>query len=321
MWSGAARSERKLGEEAGAVQVKWTAAPRRGGDPEMARTVLGIIGGSGFYQMPALERVEQLELRTPFGAPSDPYYRGRIGDLDVVFLSRHGRGHRLLPSELNFRANVFGMKQLGVEYLVSVSSAGSMKEDLKPGDLLVPDQFVDRTFKRPATFFGGGIVAHVSLADPVCPELGRVLTEAGKAAGASIRYGGTYLCIEGPQFSTRAESNLYRSWGVDVISMTAMQEARLAREAELCYATLALVTDYDCWHHSVKAVEIAEILRVMRMTVELAQKTVLNLARELPGRQRTCGCADALKDAIITDRSVIPPKLAVELRPIIAKYL
>src|SRR5208337_5683130 len=190
-----------------------------------------------------------------------------------VFLSRHGRGHRLLPSEVNYRANVFGMKQLGVEYLVSVSTAGSMKDELKPGDLVVPDQFVDRTFKRPATFFGNGIVVHVSLADPVCRELGRALSEAGRAAGGNIREGGTYICIEGPQFSTRAESNLYRNWGVDVIGMTAMQEARLAREAELCYATLVLVTDYDCWHQSVQAVDIAEILRVMTMNVELAQMT------------------------------------------------
>ncbi len=287
----------------------------------MARTVLGIIGGSGFYQMPGLEHVEQLELTTPFGAPSDPYYRGRIGDVEVIFLARHGKGHRLLPAEINFRANLFGMKQLGVEDLVSVSSAGSMKDDLKPGDFLVPDQFVDRTFKRPATFFGGGIVAHVSLADPVCRDLARALTGAGKAAGANVRLGGAYLCIEGPQFSTRAESRLYRSWGVDVISMTAMQEARLAREAELCYATLALVTDYDCWHQSVEAVEIAEILRVMRLNVELAQKTVLNLARALSQRRRTCPCAHALKDAIITDRSVIPPRVAADLRPIIGKYL
>jgi 5'-methylthioadenosine phosphorylase len=282
---------------------------------------LGIIGGSGFYQMPGLERVEQLELKTPFGAPSDSYYRGKLGESEVIFLARHGRGHRILPSEINFRANIFGMKQLGVERLISVSTAGSMKEEIKPGDLVVPDQFIDRTFKRPATFFGNGIVAHVSLADPVCADLARTLTASGQAAGAEIRAGGTYLCIEGPQFSTRAESNLYRSWGVDVISMTAMQEARLAREAELCYATLVLVTDYDCWHHSVKAVDIAEILRVMRANVALAQQTVANLARALAGQNRACSCANALKDAIITDRAVIPPKVAADLRPIIGKYL
>ncbi|MFZ0887817.1 MAG: S-methyl-5'-thioadenosine phosphorylase [Candidatus Binataceae bacterium] len=287
----------------------------------MAKTTLGIIGGSGFYQMPGLERVEQIDLTTPFGAPSDTFHRGMIGEVAVVFLSRHGRGHRLLPSEVNFRANIFGMKQLGVEYLVSVSSAGSMKEELKPGDLIVPDQFIDRTFKRPSSFFGNGIVVHVSLADPVCGELGRALAEAGRAAGAEIRAGGTYLCIEGPQFSTRAESNLYRSWGVDVISMTAMQEARLAREAELCYAVLVLVTDYDCWHQSVKAVEIAEILRVLKSNVEVAQKTFVNLARALAGMERRCACADALRDTIITDHALIPPRLAADLRPILGKYL
>jgi len=287
----------------------------------MGRSTLGIIGGSGFYQMPGLERVEQIDLKTPFGAPSDVYYRGRIGETEVVFLARHGRGHRLLPSEINYRANVFGMKQLGVERMISVSTAGSMKEEIKPGDLVVPDQFIDRTIKRPATFFGGGIVVHVSLADPVCPDLSRGLVSGAKAAGVPIREGGTYLCIEGPQFSSRAESNLYRSWGVDVISMTAMQEARLAREAELCYATLVLVTDYDCWHQSVKAVDIGEILRVMRLNVELAQKTVLNLARDLSSQPRNCGCAHALKDAIITDRALIPPKLAADLRPLIGKYL
>ncbi len=287
----------------------------------MGKTTLGIIGGSGFYQMPGLDRVEQMVLNTPFGAPSDSYYLGSIGDTDVVFLSRHGKGHRLLPSEINFRANVFGMKQLGVERLVSVSTAGSMKEDIKPGHLIVPDQFIDRTFRRASTFFGNGIVAHVSLADPVCADLSRALTAAGKAAGAPIRAGGAYLCIEGPQFSTRAESNCYRSWGVDVISMTAMQEARLAREAELCYATLVLVTDYDCWHQSVKAVDIAEILRVMRLNVDVARKTVLNLARTLSATPRTCSCADALKNAIITERSIIPPKVAADLRPIIGRYL
>lgn len=287
----------------------------------MAKTILGIIGGSGFYQMPGLDKVEQVELDTPFGKPSDPYYRGRLGDLEVVFLARHGRGHRILPSELNYRANLFGMKQLGVEHLVSVSTAGSMREEIKPGDLVVPNQFLDRTHKRPATFFGDGIVAHVSLADPVCAHLSSDLIAAGHAAGATIHEGGTYLCIEGPQFSTRAESNLFRSWSVDVISMTAMQEARLAREAEFCYATLVLVTDYDCWHQSVKAVDIGEILRVMRANVELAQKAVANLARRIVGRERTCGCGSALRDAIITDRSVIPKKRIAELRPIVGKYL
>jgi len=287
----------------------------------MARTVLGVIGGSGFYQMGGLEMVERIELDTPFGKPSDSYYRGQMGEVEVVFLSRHGQGHRMMPSELNYRANIYGMKRLGVEHLVSVSTAGSMKEEIAPGDLVVVNQFVDHTYKRPATFFGAGIVGHVSLADPVCADLSRDLVKAARATGAKIHDGGVYLCIEGPQFSSRAESNIYRSWGVDVISMTAMQEARLAREAELCYAVLALVTDYDCWHQSVKAVDIGEILRVMRLNVEVAQKAVANVTQALAGRPRTCACGHALKDAIITDRAVIPRGTIERLRPIIGKYV
>ena len=286
----------------------------------MAKSVLGIIGGSGFYQMSGLERVEEVALETPFGAPSDAYCRGHLGDVEIIFLSRHGRSHRILPTELNYRANLWGMKALGVERLVSVSSAGSMREHIAPGDLLVANQFVDHTYARKPTFFGDGIVAHVSLADPVCADLSRDLVAAGREAGAKIHDGGTYFCIEGPQFSTRAESNLYRSWGVDVISMTAMQEARLAREAELCYAVLVLVTDYDCWHASVAAVDIGEILRVMKLNVDLAQHAVLNLARTLAGRSRTCGCGSSLRDAIITDRAAISAETAVRLAPIIGKY-
>jgi 5'-methylthioadenosine phosphorylase len=285
------------------------------------KVVLGVIGGSGFYQIEGLELVEQVELATPFGAPSDAFYRGHLGDTEVVFLSRHGRGHRILPSELNYRANVYGMKQLGVEQLVSVSTAGSMKEHIAPGELAVVSQFVDHTYQRRPTFFGDGIVAHVSLADPVCGRLSRGLADAARSAGAKVHENAIYLCIEGPQFSTRAESNLYRSWGVDVISMTAMQEARLAREAELCYAVLALVTDYDCWHQSVGAVDIGEILRVMKLNVAVAQQAVSNLARALPDGQRECGCREALKGAIITDRAMIPPETASRLGPIIAKYL
>jgi 5'-methylthioadenosine phosphorylase len=287
----------------------------------MARTTLGIIGGSGFYQMNGLELVERIELETPFGAPSDAFYRGRMGETTVIFLARHGRGHRILPTELNYRANIYGMKTLGVEHLISVSTAGSMKEHIAPGDLLVVSQFIDHTYQRPASFFGDGIVAHVSLADPVCSDLSRDLAASGRAATAKIHEGGTYLCIEGPQFSTRAESNLYRAWGVDVISMTAMQEARLAREAELCYAVLALVTDYDCWHHSVQAVDIGEILRVMRLNVELAQAAVAGVAQALALRRRTCTCGSALKDGIITERAAIPAAAVERLRPIVAKYL
>jgi 5'-methylthioadenosine phosphorylase len=237
--------------------------------------------------MPGLDKVEQIELDTPFGKPSDPYYRGRIGAVDVVFLARHGRGHRILPSEINYRANIFGMKQLGAEYLVSVSTAGSMKEEIHPGDLVVPDQFYDRTIKRPATFFGGGIVVHVSLADPVCAALGAELTAAGRATGSTIHAGGTYLCIEGPQFSTRAES----------------------------------VTDYDCWHQSVAAVDIGEILRVMRANVDRAQKAIANLAERIGKLERKCACGSALAGTIITDPAVIPAQLKQDLHPLIGKYL
>ena len=283
--------------------------------------VLGVIGGSGFYNINGLESVEQIKLTTPFGPPSDAYYRGTVGDLEVVFLARHGHGHRILPSELNYRANIYGMKELGVERLISVSTAGSMREDIAPGDLAVVSQFVDHTYRRAPTFFGDGIVAHVSLADPVCSGLSRDLAEAAHSAGAKVHDNVIYLCIEGPQFSTRAESNLYRAWGVDVISMTAIQEARLAREAELCYAVLALVTDYDCWHQSVGAVDIGEILRVMKLNVAVAQQSISNLAGLLSRQKRDCRCANALKEAIITDRASIPPETAARLAPIVGKYL
>jgi 5'-methylthioadenosine phosphorylase len=287
----------------------------------MSQNVLGVIGGSGFYQMKGLDKVEQMELETPFGRPSDPFYQGRIGDIEVVFLARHGRGHRILPSEINFRANVFGMKQLGVTHLVSVSTAGSLKEEIHPGELVVPNQFIDRTFKRPETFFGDGLVVHVSLADPVCANFAADVTAAARTGGSVIHDGGTYLCMEGPQFSTRAESNLYRGFGASVISMTAMQEARLAREAEMCYAALVLVTDYDCWHESVAAVDIGEILRVMKLNVDKAQSAVSVLAHTLGHRPRTCGCRDALKNTIITDRAAIPQRLIDDLRPLVGKYL
>lgn len=283
--------------------------------------VLGIIGGSGFYQIEGLDRVEGIALDTPFGVPSDSYYRGWVGETEVIFLSRHGRGHRILPSELNYAANIHGMKQLGVDHLVSVSTAGSMRETIEPGDLIVADQFIDRTYARRPTFFGDGIVGHVSLADPVCAGLSDALVTASRATGAKVHQGGTYLCIEGPQFSTRAESRLYRSWDVDVISMTAMQEARLAREAELCYAVLTLVTDYDCWHESVAAVDIGEILRVMRLNVAKAQRSVVNLARAIGARTRDCACGTALANAIITDRSMLPAATAAKLQVIIGKYL
>ena len=282
---------------------------------------IGIIGGSGLYAMPGLINVTEERLSTPFGEPSDAFVLGELEGRKVAFLARHGRGHRILPTELNFRANIYAMKKLGVGRIVSVSAVGSLQEEHRPGDFLVPDQFIDRTFLRTATFFGEGIVGHVSFGDPVCAVTAGVVHRAVLACGITGRLGGTYVCMEGPQFSTRAESNLYRSWGVDVISMTAMQEARLAREAELCYATLVLVTDYDCWHESVSAVDIGEILRVMSLNVATAQKAVALLARSLGARGGGCTCATALKDAVITDRAMIPPKRRAELELLIGKYL
>ncbi|GAG25526.1 unnamed protein product, partial [marine sediment metagenome] len=216
----------------------------------MTRAKIGVIGGSGLYEMKGLKVIEKIKLNTPFGNPSDSFLIGSLDEVDVVFLPRHGTGHRILPSELNFRANIYGMKELGVEWIMSVSAVGSMKENFYPGDIVIPDQFFDRTKKRINTFFGDGIVAHVPFADPVCPDLSSILFKAGKGIGAKIHKGGTYLCIEGPQFSTRAESKIYRKWGVDIIGMTNIPEAKLAREAEICYATVALVTDFDCWHES-----------------------------------------------------------------------
>ena len=286
----------------------------------MSKQIIGVIGGSGLYQMAGLEGVRRVEIKTPFGNPSDKLVRGRIGAVELVFLPRHGIGHRWLPTEVNFRANIFAMKKLGVERIISVSAVGSLSAEIAPGHLVVPDQFIDRTSQRPSTFFGRGIVAHVSLANPFCPELSRVLSDAASAAGATVHDGGTYVCIEGPQFSTRAESHLYRSWGAQVIGMTNLQEAKLAREAEICFGTLALATDYDCWNEHAGAVEIEQVLAVLRQNVELAQKTIRRAVASL-GPSRACHCASALKDAIITEKSRIPRKVRADLRPIIGKYL
>jgi 5'-methylthioadenosine phosphorylase len=281
--------------------------------------VLGIIGGSGLYELPGIEAIEPVRCQTPFGEPSDELMRGRFGDVAVVFLPRHGRGHRVLPSEINFRANIFALKQLGAEWLVSVGAVGSLREGLAPGHVVVPNQFIDRTVARPSTFFGRGIVVHVSLADPVCPVLARTLAEAARAAGGTVHEGGTYLCMEGPQFSTRAESHLYRQWNADIIGMTNWQEAKLAREAEICFASLAMVTDYDCWKTDDHVV-IADVLRVLAANSELARRTVAGVAQHLPGRVAS-GCANALEHAIITDRARIPAGLRAELAPLIGKYL
>jgi 5'-methylthioadenosine phosphorylase len=286
----------------------------------MGKPVLGVIGGSGLYQMTGFAKTREVAVKTPFGKPSDRFIKGRVDDTELVFLPRHGRGHSWLPTEINFRANVYGMKKLGVERIISVSAVGSLQQEIAPGDLVVPDQFIDRTTQRPSTFFGNGIVAHVSFADPFCKELSDALVKAAYAEGAKVHPHGTYLCMEGPQFSTRAESRLYRSWGADVIGMTNLQEAKLAREAEICFATLALATDYDCWNQAAGDVEIERVLEVLKRNVELAQKTIRGVVRLLTAA-RDCSCVHSLKQAIITERSKIPKKVRVDLRPIIGKYL
>jgi 5'-methylthioadenosine phosphorylase len=286
----------------------------------MSSGIIGVIGGSGLYQMPGLERVREVEMKTPFGKPSDKLIRGRLGEIELIFLPRHGKGHRWLPSEVNFRANTFAMKKLGVERIISVSAVGSLREEIAPGHVVIPDQLIDRTTQRAGTFFGRGLVAHVSLADPFCKDLSAVLSAAANSEGAKVHFGGTYLCMEGPQFSTRAESHLYRSWGAHVIGMTNLQEAKLAREAEICFGTLALATDYDCWNQAAGDVEIEHVLAVLKQNVDLAQRTIRRAVTQLSSA-RSCGCASALKDAIITERARIPKKLRAELRPLIGKYL
>jgi 5'-methylthioadenosine phosphorylase len=281
---------------------------------------VGIIGGSGLYDLSLLKNVREVRLETPFGSPSDAY---RVGDLDgtpVAFLARHGRGHRILPTELNFRANVFGFKMLGVSRILSASAVGSMKEAYRPTDIVLPNQFIDRTRHRVDTFFGDGIVAHVSLADPVCPALLSIIEGAAAAVGKTVHVGGTYICIEGPHFSTRAESLLYRSWGVDVIGMTNAQEARLAREAEICYATMALVTDYDCWHESEEAVSVEQVVGVLKANAAMASRILTESIRRLD-EAPACGCGEALRFGILTAPEAIPASAKERLRPIVGKYL
>jgi 5'-methylthioadenosine phosphorylase len=276
---------------------------------------LGVIGGSGLYSMAGLEGAEEVRVATSFGDPSDAYIKGTIAGRPIVFLSRHGRGHRLAPTELNFRANIAGFKLLGVERLVSVSAVGSMKEDLHPLDVVLPDQFIDHTRRRVSTFFGDGIVAHVSLADPVCAELRGVLRRSAEGVRVRLHDGGTYLCIEGPQFSTRAESHLYRSWKVDVIGMTNAQEAKLSREAEICYATMAMVTDFDCWKEDEAAVTVEEIVARLHDNAKNAEAIVTRTLASLP-ETRSCACGSALANAILTDRARIPAEALKRLRPI-----
>ena len=286
----------------------------------MSQAEIGIIGGSGLYSMPGLRDVREVRQETPFGEPSDLYVLGTLEGRKVAFLARHGRGHRILPTELNFRANIYGFKQLGVERIVSVSAVGSLKEEHKPLDFVIPDQFFDRTRHRVDTFFGNGIVAHIAFADPVCPQLSSVVEGACKKVGVSGKRGGTYLNMEGPQFSTKAESNIYRSWNMDVIGMTNLQEAKLAREAEICYVTVAMVTDYDCWHPHHDSVTVDQIVAVLVKNAEYAAKVVRETVAAMPA-DRTCKCGAALAHAILTERDKIPAATRKNLSLILDKYL
>jgi 5'-methylthioadenosine phosphorylase len=286
------------------------------GQTDTAR--VGVIGGSGFYEL--LDNAREVRLETPFGDPSDVYFLGDIGGVPVAFLPRHARGHRILPSEVNYRANIWGMKALGVHYVLSASAVGSLREELKPLDIVVPDQLYDRTKARPSTFFGDGVVVHMSFADPFCPYVSQQLVAAGRAAGATVHEGGTYVCIEGPQFSTRAESNVYRRHGFDIIGMTNLQEAKLAREAELCYATMALVTDYDVWYEGEEDVTLEQVLSNVRRNVETAQAIVRRVVPALD-LERDCGCRHAVEHAINTPSELIPAGTKEKLGLLIGRYL
>jgi 5'-methylthioadenosine phosphorylase len=281
---------------------------------------IGIIGGSGLYDMAELTDREERRVTTPFGDPSDPYVIGTLRGKRVAFLARHGAGHRYTPSELNYRANIFGLKSLGVQYILSASAVGSLQEQYVPQHLVIPDQFFDRTKGRASTFFGNGLVAHVAFAHPVCKNLGQVAHQACTQVGATVHKGGTYVCMEGPQFSTLAESKLYRSWGMDIIGMTNLQEAKLAREAEICYATIALVTDYDCWHPEHDSVTVDMIIQNLVANAKTAQQVIAAAVERLP-YDRTCECASALQHAIITRPDAIPAKVKQDLAPIINKYV
>lgn len=281
---------------------------------------IGILGGSGLYDMAELTDRDEVTVSTPFGNPSGPYVTGTLNGRKVAFLARHGPGHRLLPSELNFRANIYGFKVLGVEWILSASAVGSLQERYRPLDLVVPDQFFDRTRGRISTFFGRGLAVHVSFAHPVCAMLSGLACDSAKTVGATVHRGGTYVCMEGPQFSTLSESNLYRSWGMDVIGMTNLQEAKLAREAEICYATLALVTDYDCWHEGHDSVSVDMVMANLTKNALMAQRVVSETISHLP-LPRTCECATALASAIITRPETIPEQTKKELAPIVGKYM
>ena len=286
----------------------------------MPQAKLGVIGGSGLYHIEGLGEVEEVRVKTPFGEPSDTITVGTLEGVRVAFLPRHGRGHRLLPSELPVKANIYALKSLGVERIISVSAVGSLKEDIRPLDFVIPDQLIDRTRGRAHTFFGGGLVVHVPFAEPFCPELSQVLHQATVGEGAQVHRGGTMVVIEGPFFSTRAESFLYRSWGADIIGMTALPEAKLAREAEICYATLAAVTDYDCWHQEYASVTIEMVISHLQKNVDRAQRVLRKLVKRLP-EARGCSCGQALKNSIVTDPRAIPPRLRRDLAFLLDKYL
>jgi 5'-methylthioadenosine phosphorylase len=281
---------------------------------------IGVIGGSGLYGMEGLENIREVAVDTPFGAPSDTYIIGTLQDRELVFLPRHGRGHRIAPSALNARANIYGFKQLGAEWILSVSAVGSMREEIHPGDLVLPDQFFDRTRGRVSSFFDQDVVVHVTFADPTCVQLGQTVYEAASKTGAKVHAGGTYVCIEGPQFSTRAESRIYRQWGVDVIGMTNLPEARLAREAELCYVTIALATDYDCWHESASDVDVEAILTLLQRNVTLAQDVIRQAVPNIP-HERSCPCRTALQYAIITAPEMIPAAAKERLQLLLGSYV
>ena len=285
----------------------------------MQQAEIGIIGGSGLYSMPGFSGVREESLDTPLGTPSDPYVLGTLEGRKVAFLARHGRGHRFMPTEINYRANIHGFKQLGVERILSLSAVGSLKEEHRPLDFVIPDQFIDRTRHRIDTFFGDGLVAHVGFGDPVCEEVAEIAAQACRKAGVNVKSGGTYLNMEGPQFSTRAESNLYRSWGLDVIGMTNLTEARLAREAELCYVTVAMVTDYDCWHQEHDSVSVDQIIGVLLKNAEHACSVVREAVAAMP-KTRGCKCGAALKHAIITQKNVVPPATLERLKLLVGKY-
>jgi len=282
---------------------------------------IGIIGGSGLYDMAELTNRHELTIDTPFGAPSGPYLTGTIAGARVAFLARHGAGHRIMPSELNFRANIYGFKTLGVERILSASAVGSLREDIAPLDLVIPDQFIDRTRGRVSTFFGEGVVGHIAFGHPICGHLAEVAHDAAVQAGARVHKGGTYVCMEGPAFSTRAESHLYRSWGAQIIGMTNLQEAKLAREAEICYATIALVTDYDCWHPDHDHVTVEMIIDHLTQNARTAQRVIAGAVTTLAGAPRTCGCGQALATAIITRPDAVPEATRLKLAPIMGKYL